>query len=67
MALDEPRENDESYEVEGFTYLVNRDFMDKVKPIKVDFMEIGFKLTCAVDFSAGSSCSACGTASSGCH
>jgi len=66
MALDEPRENDESYEVQGFTYLVNRDFMEKVKPIKVDFKEIGFKLTCAVDFSAGSGCSACGTTSSCC-
>jgi len=67
MALDEPKENDDSYEIEGFTYLVNKDFMEKVKPIKVDFLDIGFKLSCGVEFSkAGGGCSGCGTTSNCC-
>ena len=66
MALDEPRDNDESYEIEGFTYLVNKDFMEKVKPIKVDFLDIGFKLSCGVEFNAGGGCSGCGSTSNCC-
>ena len=67
MALDEPRDNDETYEVEGFTYLVNKDFLEKVKPIKVDFLDIGFKLSCGVEFTAAAGgCSGCGTTSNCC-
>ncbi|MEZ4529000.1 MAG: hypothetical protein R2941_24070 [Desulfobacterales bacterium] len=60
MALDEPRDNDDTYKIEGLTYLVNKDFMEKVKPIKVDFQDIGFKLSCGVTFGGGG-CSGCGS------
>ncbi|QTA88108.1 Uncharacterized protein dnm_041490 [Desulfonema magnum] len=60
MALDEPKDTDNVYEVEGFKYIVDKDFMEKVEPIKVDFMDIGFKLTSSVDFGSGcKSCSSC--------
>lgn len=62
MALDEPKETDRVFDIEGFQYVVDQQFIEKVKPIKVDFVEIGFRLSCAVDFSAGSSaCSGCGS------
>jgi hypothetical protein len=64
MALDEPRENDTKYEIGGFTYLVDKDFLIKAQPIKVDFLVNGFKLDCGIDF--GSSCSSCGTTGSCC-
>ena len=63
MALDEPKKTDEVYEVEGFTYLIDKEFMEKAKPIKVDFIEVGFKLTSAIDFGAGG-CGGCGTSGS---
>ncbi|GBC63989.1 hypothetical protein DENIS_4989 [Desulfonema ishimotonii] len=66
MALDELRNDDNTYEIEGFTYLVNKDFMEKVKPVKVDFSDVGFKLSCGVEFSAGGGCSGCGTTSNCC-
>lgn len=67
MALDEPRDGDLTEEIDGFTYLINEDFMEKVKPIKVDFMDIGFKLSCNADFKAGGGgCSGCGTTSNCC-
>jgi hypothetical protein len=67
MALDEPRDGDLTEEIDGFTYLINEAFMEKVKPIKVDFMDIGFKLSCGVDFNAGGGgCSGCGTTSNCC-
>ncbi|MGD9015796.1 MAG: hypothetical protein PVH30_00330 [Desulfobacterales bacterium] len=64
MALDEPKETDEVFDIEGFKYVIDREFVERVQPIKVDFVDIGFRLSCNVDFSAGAS--ACGgCASSG--
>jgi len=65
MALDEPRDNDATYEIGGFTYLVDKDFLAKVQPIKVDYMISGFKLDCAVDFGAAGGCSSCGSGTCG--
>lgn len=64
MALDEPKDNDEVFDIDGFQYLVSKEFLEKAKPIKVDFLVHGFKLDCGLDFSAG--CSSCGTTSSCC-
>jgi Fe-S cluster assembly iron-binding protein IscA len=66
MALDEPRDSDETFAVNGFTFLVNKDFLEKVKPIKVDFTGYGFKVDCAFQFSAGGGCAGCGSAGT-CH
>jgi len=63
LALDEPKDSDKVFDIEGFQYIVDKDFIEKVQPIKVDFVDIGFRLSCAVDFSAGgSACSGCGSA-----
>jgi Fe-S cluster assembly iron-binding protein IscA len=59
MALDEPKTTDDVFDIDGFQYIVDKDFMEKAKPIKVDFSEMGFKLDCSIDFGAG--CSSCGT------
>lgn len=64
MALDEPKDTDNVYDIDGFKYIVNQEFLEKVKPIKIDFSEMGFKLDCAVDFR--SDCSSCGTKTSCC-
>ena len=64
MALDEPNELDQEFDVEGFKYLVNKEFLDRVQPIKVDFHMYGFKLDCGVDLGAGGGCSGCGTSGS---
>lgn len=62
MALDEPKDGDQVYEIDGFKYIVNKEFLEKAQPIKVDFTEMGFKLNCGVDFGAeASECSGCGT------
>lgn len=62
MALDEPKDNDDVYEIDGFRYLVNKEFMEKVKPIKVEFSQMGFRVTANIDLSQG--CKSCGTSSS---
>jgi Fe-S cluster assembly iron-binding protein IscA len=39
MALDEPHENDETFDQKGVVFLVNKELFDEVKPISVDFVE----------------------------
>jgi len=65
MALDEPKDSDSVYEINGFKYLVNKDFLEKSQPIKVDFLEYGFKLTSNLELQAGCSggCSSAGSCS----
>ncbi len=62
MALDEPKETDQVFDIDGFKYVVDKEFIEKVQPVKVDFVDIGFRLSCNVDFGAGA-CGGC--ASSG--
>jgi hypothetical protein len=64
MALDEPKDTDNIYTLNDFQYVVNKDFMEKVKPIKVDFTPFGFKVSSGVDLGAG--CSSCSTTGSCC-
>lgn len=62
MALDEPRDNDKVYDIDGYQYLVDQEFLERAKPIKVDFIINGFKLDCGIDFRAmGGGCSSCST------
>jgi len=63
MALDETKDSDKIYDIDGFTYIIDKEFLDKIKPVKVDFQGYGFKLTANIDFGAGkeSGCSGCGT------
>jgi iron-sulfur cluster assembly protein len=60
MALDEPNDTDQKFDVDGYQYVVNKDFLERVQPIKVDFHMYGFKLDCNLQFGGGSEC-ACGT------
>jgi iron-sulfur cluster assembly protein len=64
MALDEPRDNDDEFDIDGFKYLIDKEFMEKAQPIKVDFMQVGFKITAGIDF--GAACGSCGTKGSCC-
>lgn len=69
MVMDQERPTDESYNIGDFTFLVDREFMEKVKPITVDFKNVGFSITANIDLSqpeGGGGCSGCGTTSSCC-
>ena len=64
MALDELTDTDTKFDVDGFEFIVNSEFLEKAQPIKVDFHMYGFKLDCNIDF--GASCTSCGTKGSCC-
>jgi len=57
LALDEPKDTDNVYDVEGFRYVIDKDFMERVKPVKIDYMTMGFKVSSSIDFGSGSGCS----------
>ena len=63
MALDEPNDKDAQFDIDGFKYIVNKEFLERAQPIKVDFHMYGFKLDSGIELNAGG-CSSCGTGGS---
>jgi iron-sulfur cluster assembly protein len=64
MALDEPKDTDNAYDVNGFKFILDKEFDEKAKPVSIDFMGYGFKINSSINFD--SSCSSCGTTGSCC-
>lgn len=60
MALDEPREEDFVYEKDGITFMIEKDLLEKVRPVKVDFSETtgagGYNITSNLSSCASGSC-----------
>ena len=64
LALDESRENDEVFDDRGLTFVVEKEFYEQIKPIKVDYTEsvmgAGFNIMSNMakpEVSCGGSCS----------
>jgi len=64
MALDEPKETDNVYDVNGFQFIMDKDFDEKARPVTVDFLGYGLKISSGIDFGPAASCSGCGSGSS---
>lgn len=64
MALDEPKETDDSFEVKGLKFVVDKDFMGKAENIKIDFTGMGFALDSNMDLGDGGGCGSCGSGGS---
>ena len=64
LALDEPTENDEVMEQDGFKFVVEKELYDKAKPISIDASPMGFTVDSALRL-AGPDCSS-GCGSGGC-
>jgi iron-sulfur cluster assembly protein len=59
MALDEPRDTDNVFNVNGFQFIVEKEFYEKAKPVTVDFMGYGFRITSSINFDSGAGCGGC--------
>jgi iron-sulfur cluster assembly protein len=61
MALDEPKDDDEIIKDNGVTYIVNKQLLEQIKPIHVDFVDSplgsGFSITSSL--SRGGACGTC--------
>ncbi len=64
MALDTPKEDDETFSVGEFEFLVDKTFLTQAQPIKVDFHPTGFKITSSMELPQG--CGGCGSSSNCC-
>jgi iron-sulfur cluster assembly protein len=57
MALDEPKESDTIFTEQGITFTIDRDLLEKAKPIQLDFVEAcgqaGFQLTSSLSEEGG--------------
>ena len=63
MALDEPKDTDDTFNIKGLTFVVDKTFMEKAETIKIDFTGMGFQLDSNVDLGqpGQSGCSGCGS------
>ena len=66
LALDELKDGDELFTDRGLTFVVEKEFYEKIKPVKVDYVEspmgAGFNISSNMpkpESSCGSSCSSC--------
>jgi Fe-S cluster assembly iron-binding protein IscA len=61
MALDEPKDTDDVFKVNGFTMLVDKDLHQKTDDITVDYrfmgMGVGFTVDSKVPVGGGGGCS----------
>lgn len=66
MALDEQQAEDQVFEDNGLTFVINRDLLNRIQPITVDFIETpqgsGFRLSSSFVSTGGGcgTCSSCG-------
>jgi len=61
LDLDEPNDTDNVFNIDGFQFIIDKEFMKEAEPIKVDFTRSGFQFYCSLEFEEG--CSACATSS----
>jgi len=45
MALDEPKETDAVYRIDGFEYIIDDDLLNAFQPITIDYKAVGFLIT----------------------
>ncbi|MES9996138.1 IscA/HesB family protein [Desulfovibrio aminophilus] len=72
LALDDPRENDDSFAAGGFTFLVDKDLLAQTGNIRVDMTPYGFSVESDNPLEGGGSCASsgscggCGSSGSSC-
>ena len=57
LDLDEIKDTDAVFEIDGFQFIVDEDLLKEAVPIKIDYTRSGFQFDCALEFEE--ECSAC--------
>ena len=65
MALDEPKDSDDLFDVKGLKFVVDKAFMEKAQKIKIDFNGMGFSLDSGIDIGQSGKCGGCSSGSCG--
>ncbi len=64
MALDKSTDADEMYEIDGHQFVVDKEFLEKAKPITIGVEGQGSKLGSAIEIEEG--CGGCGADAGSC-
>lgn len=64
LALDEPTQSDEVFDIDGFQIIAARDLMAQAKPVTIDYQGMGFQIRSSLNLGGGG-CSGCGSSSEG--
>jgi hypothetical protein len=59
LALDEPKDNDVNFEIEGFTFLLDKDLNEQGSPFRVDLSYTGFVIDSKIELGGGGECGSC--------
>jgi iron-sulfur cluster assembly protein len=66
LALDEPREGDDSFELSGYTVVAEKALLVTAGKIAIDMTEYGFSVDSENPMGSGGSCGSGGCGSGGC-
>ncbi len=64
MALDESKENDEIFDDRGIKYVIDKELLNQVKPVKVDYVESPFGSGFSIGSSMKAAAAGCGSSCS---
>ena len=68
LALDELKESDDHFEIDDFTFVIDKALMEEAKPIRIDFMGMGFKVESSLKLEESSGgCAGCSCGGSCSH
>lgn len=61
LALDEPDAGDQTFELDGFTFLVSKDLLELTGNINIDLGPVGFEIMTEIplELESGGGCSGC--------
>jgi hypothetical protein len=60
LALDEPKDCDDVYPINGFNFVIEKDLTQQIGNVQIDFMLYGFTITSDNGFpESGKDCSGC--------
>jgi iron-sulfur cluster assembly protein len=66
LALDEPKDTDDVFDTEGYSFVVDKDLLTQAKPLKVDFAGCGFSIDSSLELGGGGCGGGCSCSSGGC-
>lgn len=56
LALDEPKDSDDLFEVEGYSFIVDKELLAEAKPLALDFACSGFSVNSSLKLEGGGGC-----------
>jgi len=65
LALDEPKDTDDTFAVDGYTFLVEKELMVQAKSMTIDLTYMGFQINSSLELGGGGCGSSCSTGGCG--